>query len=135
MTHILQIDAKLSTPSVSPPVYRETKTPSTQTMVLALGSTSSHGRLIAGTPSILIHKDLFLLRSAPQPHRKPSLEQFSGTAIPIFGSSPRPPGGSREAGRDIGERIEACGHKRSAPSTTLKGLFLLGWGLGGQVIA
>jgi len=34
-THILQIDAKLSTPSVSPPAYSQTQTPSTQTAVLA----------------------------------------------------------------------------------------------------
>jgi len=33
-THILQIDAKLSTPSVSPPVFLKRKTPSTQTTAL-----------------------------------------------------------------------------------------------------
>jgi hypothetical protein len=33
----------------------------------------------------------------------PSLEQFSGIAIPIFGSSPMASGGSGEGGRGIGE--------------------------------
>ncbi|MGB5932180.1 MAG: hypothetical protein WBH57_03815, partial [Anaerolineae bacterium] len=37
-----------------------------------------------------------------EPTGSSSLEQFSAMPIPIFGSSPRASGGSREGGRGIG---------------------------------
>jgi len=55
-------------------------------------------------PSILTWRGLFFSANRLfNPTGISSLEQFLGIAIPVFGSSPKAPGGSGEGGRGAGE--------------------------------
>ena len=142
LTQILQMDAKLSTPSVSPPVCPKTETSSTQTQNLETRCLSAQSSWTLCWPFLRIKQRPFhphaggaVLAGTVKPAGSSSLEQFLGTAISIFGPSPRASGGSRKAGRGIrGENVNVAGYRSGDKNgiffhrfSSCAGLILGGW--------